>query len=158
MGPPNSLSRSLDKSIALFNYRVILEFIIGLSLTNAGSPGQEILVNAVKTNISVAKYEEYKNTLRTNNKDLGIDKALKDYEVDVIVGTPTGRMMTVAALAGYLPLGYARFNGRPFGLAVIAPANAETLALSVMSAWEATFPQRKPPPQLRNWGEESSEK
>ncbi|RSL88059.1 hypothetical protein CEP51_001899 [Fusarium floridanum] len=127
-----------------------------------GSPGQEILVNAVKTNISDAKYEEYKNTLRTNNKDLGIDKALKDYEVDVIVGTPTGRMITVAALAGYpigsLPLGYARFNGRPFGLAVIAPANAETLALSVMSAWEATFPQRKPPPQLRNWGEESSEK
>ncbi|KAM0418618.1 hypothetical protein ACHAPT_012421 [Fusarium lateritium] len=126
-----------------------------------GSPGQEILVNAVKTNISDAKYEEYKNTLRTN-KDLGIDKALNEYEADVIVGTPTGRMITVAALAGYpigsLPLGYARFNGRPFGLAVIAPANAETLALSVMSAWEATFPQRKPPPQLRNWGEESSEK
>ncbi|KAF9769682.1 hypothetical protein IL306_012886 [Fusarium sp. DS 682] len=129
---------------------------------DSGAPGQEILSDAVKTHLSDEKYEEYKKALLTNNKDHGIDKTLKDYDVDVIIGTPTGRMITVAALAGYpigtLPLGYARFNGRPFGLAVIAPANAETLALSVMSAWEATFPQRKPPPQLCNWGEEHPKK
>lgn len=120
-----------------------------------GSPGQEILQNAVKTSLPASKYEGYKETIQINNKDLGIDKALKDYDLDVVVGTPTGRVLTVAALAGYpvgsLPLGYARFNGRPFGLSVVAPENAECLALSVMSAWEATFPARKPPPQLTEW-------
>lgn len=49
-------------------------------------PGQEILVNAVKTNLPTAEYEEYKKTLQMNNRDLGIDKALKEYDVDDIVG------------------------------------------------------------------------
>lgn len=78
------------------------------------------------------------------------------------MGTPTGRSATVAALAGYpvgsVPLGYARFNGRAFGLSIIAPANAEPLILSAMSAWEATFPKRQPPPQLVTWDETHSDK
>jgi len=93
--------------------------------------------------------------LREHNKELGIDKALEEYGVDVIMGTPTGRSATVAALAGYpvgtVPLGYARFNGRPYGMAVIARANEEGLILRVMSAWEATFPKRQPPPALVDW-------
>jgi amidase len=80
---------------------------------------------------------------------------LEEYGVDVIMGTPTGRSATVAALAGYpvgtVPLGYARFNGRPYGMAIIARANQEHLILKVMSAWEATFPKRRAPPMLVDW-------
>lgn len=112
--------------------------------------------------MSPTTYDEYKNTLRTNNKDLGIDATLQENEIDIIIGAPTGRSATVAALAGYpvgtVPLGYARFNGRPFGMAIFAPANAEPLILSAMSAWESTFPKRLPPPQLVNWDQISPEK
>lgn len=90
-----------------------------------------------------------------NNRDLGVDRALKEYDVDVIMGAPTGRAATVYSMAGCpvgtLPLGYARFNGRPFGMAFVARANREDLIIKVMSAWEATFGPRKPPPQLVNW-------
>ena len=43
-----------------------------------------------------------------------------------------------------MPLSYLDFNGRPLGLA----KNKEALLVNVLSAWEATFPQRQPPLQL----------
>ena len=117
-----------------------------------GSPGQEILESALKTSLPSTTYNQYKKTLRKNNKDLGIDNTLQENEIDLIIGPPTGRSATIAALAGYpvgtVPLGYATYNGRPFGMAIFAPANCESLILSAMSAWEATFPKRIPPPQL----------
>lgn len=77
------------------------------------------------------------------------------------MGTPTGRLATVAALAGYpvgtAPLGYARFSGRAFGVCFVARANQEALILSAMSAWEATFPKREPPPALAQEGAKQSE-
>jgi amidase len=49
-----------------------------------------------------------------------------------------GRTATIAALSGYhvgtVPLGYARFNGAPYGIATIAPANTKPLILTIMSA------------------------
>ena len=54
--------------------------------------------------------------------------------------------------AGYpiatMPLGYLDFNGRPFGLCIIARAHQDALLLKVLSAWEATFGPRLPPPLL----------
>lgn len=47
-----------------------------------------------------------------------------------------------------MPLSYLDFNGRAFGLAAIAGQNQEALLVKVLSAWEATFPPRKPPPML----------
>ena len=38
-----------------------------------------------------------------------------------------------------VPLGYAEFNGRPFGLCAIAKANHEGLLIRFMSAWEKHF-------------------
>ena len=66
---------------------------------------------------------------------------------------PMGRTATIAAIAGYpvgtVPLGYARFNGAAYGMAIIAPENAEPLILTIMSAWESiVLPNRRPPPQL----------
>lgn len=45
-----------------------------------------------------------------------------------------------------LPLGYLDFNGRPFGFQIVAKAHQEALLIQVQSAWEATFPKRRPPP------------
>jgi amidase len=47
-----------------------------------------------------------------------------------------------------LPLSYLEYNGRPFGLAAIAPANQERLLIQLMGAWEATFGKRKPPTNI----------
>ncbi|KAJ5366768.1 hypothetical protein N7541_000709 [Penicillium brevicompactum] len=63
-----------------------------------------------------------------------------------------GRTPTVAAAAGYpvgtMPLGYSSANGRPFGACIISRAGGEANILKAMSAWHATMPARKPPPQL----------
>ena len=47
-----------------------------------------------------------------------------------------------------LPLSYLDFNGRPFGLVALASAHQDALLVQVQSAWEATFPRRKPPPMF----------
>lgn len=47
-----------------------------------------------------------------------------------------------------MPLGLLDYNGRPFGLGVIALAHREDLIFQFMSAFEAAFPKRKVPPAL----------
>ena len=48
-------------------------------------------------------------------------------------------------LVASLPLGYLDFNGRPFGLQIIAKAHQDVLLIQAQSAWEATFPKHQPP-------------
>lgn len=84
-----------------------------------------------------------------------IDKALDKFGVDVILSQSDGRMASLAAAAGYavaaLPLGYAKYNGRAWGVNAVAGARGEAKILELMSAWEATFPDaRQSPPQLRD--------
>ncbi|UPL02693.1 hypothetical protein LCI18_013627 [Fusarium solani-melongenae] len=62
---------------------------------------------------------------------------MEEYGVDVLLGP-----------FGNLPLGFADFNGRPFSLHAIAPANEEAKIFQVMSAWEASFPDNVHPPPL----------
>jgi amidase len=71
------------------------------------------------------------------------------------MGPLDGRIVTIAAAAGYpcgvVPLGYAdNYNGRAYGVAVVAKAGMEGKIIHAMSAWEATMPARKPPPLLEN--------
>lgn len=44
-----------------------------------------------------------------------------------------------------MPLGTLNFNGRPYGLGVIAQAGREDLLFQFMSAFEALFPPRPIP-------------
>jgi len=65
-------------------------------------------------------------------------------------------MASVVLVAGYavgaMPLGYADFNGRAWGIAIITCSGGETKMLEVMSAWESTFGHlRKPPPMQVDW-------
>ncbi|OBT78011.1 hypothetical protein VF21_03094 [Pseudogymnoascus sp. 05NY08] len=123
-----------------------------LAKFEAAFTGQEQLEDAVKNPISDDDYAEAIASLRKNNKDGGIDKVIADYDIDVLLRPPTGRLATISAVSGYpiatVPLGYATFNGRAFGLAVTAQSGCEDLLIRVMSAWESTFGPRKPPPQL----------
>ena len=83
-------------------------------------------------------------------------KALEENGVDVIVGPADGRIASTAACAGYpvatVPLGFAAFNGRAFGLNMIAPSDSVEKILAFKSAWGKSFPKgRAPPPLLVNW-------
>ena len=49
-----------------------------------------------------------------------------------------------------MPLGLLDYNGRPFGLGLIAKAGREDLIFQFMSAYEATFPKRPIPELLVN--------
>lgn len=87
---------------------------------------------------------------------LGIDRPLQECGVDLILGPADARMATVASAAGYpvgtVPLGFAKFNGRAFGMNVVVSANQQGKIIQLMSAWEKTFSEaRAPPPQLVNW-------
>ncbi|KAK3984312.1 amidase signature domain-containing protein [Cladorrhinum sp. PSN332] len=96
--------------------------------------------------------DEHGKTLRLISKVLGLDSAFEKYDLEIIAGAPTGRSASVYDTAGYpigtLPLGYASFNGRPFGMAATARKGREDLIIRLMSAWEELFGPRLPPPRL----------
>ena len=121
-------------------------------------PGQQQLENSLKSHITDDEYADILELLRFKAKTDGFDRIFLDHNVDVLMGPLDGRIATVAAAAGYpvatVPLGYAdEFNGRAYGVAMVAAAGGENRLLKAMSAWEKTMPQRKPPPQLTNWAE-----
>lgn len=85
-----------------------------------------------------------------------IKKLLRAYSLDVIMSPADARMASVAAAAGFpvatVPLGYADFNGRAFGMHLMASPGSERRMLEVMNAWEASFPNiRQPPPLIKHW-------
>ena len=83
-----------------------------------------------------------------------INRAFEENSADVIIGPEDARFSTIAMVAGYpvaaVPLGLAEFNGRAFGMEVLARSGEEDKILRFKSAWESTFP-RKPPPMLVDW-------
>ena len=50
--------------------------------------------------ISDQDYSKRIEILRRNNMHLGFDKALSDYGIDELLGPPTGRFATIAAVSG----------------------------------------------------------
>ena len=108
--------------------------------------------------------------MRHTARDRGIDHIIDKYGVDVIMGPTDSKLMSYAAASGKklywrvrdseglmafigypiatLPLSYLDFNGRPFGLSVVARAHQDALLIKVQSAWEATFGPRLPPPLI----------
>lgn len=111
-------------------------------------PDQDGLLEALNNQMSDDRYIRGLETTRSRTKT-AIQKSLDDNAIDVIMGPADARMASVAAAAGYpvatVPLGFADFNGRAFGMNIIAPAGQEHEILRVMSAWENTFGPRKPP-------------
>ena len=95
--------------------------------------------------------DEYENTtrfLRGVAFSEGFEKIFSTHNVDVV------SLAAAAGLpCGVVPLGYAdAYNGRAYGMVIVAGADEEGAIIKFMSVWEATHPDlRRPPPQLVNW-------
>lgn len=136
-------------------------------------PGQDKLTKSEEANrLSEEECKRLDDKTTAAGREHGIDKVFREHNVDVIIGPADSYVPDVLALAskgalamknpcnilrlmkftGYssltLPLGYLDWNGRPFGLIVVASAYQENLLLDVARAWEATFPPRRVPPLL----------
>ncbi|KAJ5238304.1 hypothetical protein N7468_002923 [Penicillium chermesinum] len=115
-------------------------------------PRQDHFVKSQEQDLSPEDYERHLTHLRKTSKERGVEHVLEANNVDVILGPIEGGLSTMATAGGYpiaaMPLSYLDYNGRAFGVAAIANKGQEALLVKVMSAWEATFPPRRPPPQL----------
>ncbi|KAK3937830.1 amidase signature domain-containing protein [Diplogelasinospora grovesii] len=117
-------------------------------------PRQDIFIKAQNQQTTQEEYDRHLRHLRYTARDRGVEAVLKDRGVDVILGPIDSGLTSIAAAGGFplcaMPLGYLDYNGRPFGVAATAGRNNDATLVQVMSAWEATFPKRKVPPQLEN--------
>lgn len=118
-------------------------------------PGQQQLEESVKSNLSDETRSQIISFIRKSAKDDGFDRIFSETNTELLMGPLDSRIVTIAAAAGYpcgvVPLGYAdSYNGRAYGVAIVAKAGEEGKILKAMSAWEVTMPARKLPPSLGN--------
>lgn len=112
---------------------------------------QENFLAALDTSSDSNEYKQAKENARKNSQDLGIDYALKQYNVSAIIVPAESPSSALPALSGYpiatMPLGYlpADAKNMPFGVAVFTGAGGEDVLFRIMAAWEKTFPARKTP-------------
>lgn len=123
------------------------------------------VVDAASLKLSPEEYKAHLENIHEIGRTKGIDKTLESFELDVIIGPADSQLAKIAAAAGEiyingycteltmsgypvasLPLDYLEYNGRAFGMVVIAGANGEAKLFELMSAWESNFNPVKPPP------------
>lgn len=114
-------------------------------------PNQDVIKNAVNDNMSEKDYQESLSRLRSHTRE-NINRFLLETGSHVIIGPADSLLVSLAAAAGYpiasVPLGFADFNGRAFGMHIVARAHEEGRMFQVMSAWHATFSHAWMPPPL----------
>ncbi|KAK0613585.1 hypothetical protein B0T14DRAFT_569614 [Immersiella caudata] len=95
----------------------------------AGTSNQDMLKTCHNTNVSQEEYERYIAHAEKYGRDLGVNKIMDDYNLNIILGPIECHMVCFAATAGELlvgaplaamPLGDLNFNGRPHGLCAMA--------------------------------------
>jgi len=133
-----------------------LEDIINFNIEHADLelpeeyPNQNVLLKAANHNITSSEYNEAKSLLQKNALREGLEKVMKQNNLDAVIGPSDGPLASIAAMCGSpvatMPLGRLELNGRPFGLSVTALPKQDTALFRVMSAFEATFPGRILPP------------
>ncbi|WVO18403.1 hypothetical protein L204_106119 [Cryptococcus depauperatus] len=110
---------------------------------------QANLIRALHPNMTDEQYHSLLSFARDRCSKRGIDKTFEENGVDIVMGPGDALLFSIAGSAGYpiasLPLNYLDFNGRAFGLQIIAKAHQDALLIRAQSAWEATFPKRQPP-------------
>ncbi|CAI7658727.1 unnamed protein product [Penicillium glandicola] len=121
-----------------------------------GYVSQDILLNVLEDYMTGSQYANTLAQIQHSSQNQGINLTLNKNNIDVIMGPADSvfsMLATSAGIAHYspgyqtatLPLSYLDFNGRPFGLFVMAKAHQEDVLLKVMSCWEQSFPKTKPP-------------
>lgn len=128
--------RNLEEMMAFMNSHHEKEF-------PRESPNMNRLQTALDFQIPDEEYHRALDDVRDFGRQRSIDKCLKENDVNIILGRADSKINNYYVSAGYpmavVPLGYAEFNGRPFGLCAIAKANHEGLLIRFMSAWEKHF-------------------
>lgn len=123
-------------------------------------PNQDLIERAVAFDHSSDKRQRLIDHITAVGKSL--PDTLDKYNIDVIIGPADSCVSQYSAATGIsssaresslltvlglplcsLPLGYINYNGRPIGL--MALARSEVTLITLMSAFEATFPPRKAP-------------
>lgn len=84
-----------------------------------------------------------------------VQEALNLHQLDAIIADGDSRLCAIASIGGYacgtMPLGYADFNGRGFGVQIMAGNEGEGPILDTMKAWKKSFPEgRQAPPLMLN--------
>ncbi|KAL7930155.1 amidase signature domain-containing protein [Trichoderma chlorosporum] len=109
---------------------------------------QKDLEKSLKCNDDPEKIEGLRNGLRQVAQQI-INTAFDTQGVNLIVAPGDSSLCIHAAAAGYpiatAPIGQLRYNGRPFGLCIMARANEEELLLRFMAAYEAVATPRPVP-------------
>ncbi|KAI1150287.1 amidase signature domain-containing protein [Nemania diffusa] len=159
----HQLSWVIKRFLAIFNEPAMktLEDVVEFNKQHAAEelppdqPSQQILENGLTDTMTDSEYDKGLKHLRESTRD-AVKKCLQEADADVIMASGESLMPTIAANAGYpiasVPLGFSTYNGRPFGMEIMALNGQEGKIFEVMSAWEATFPEgRMPPPQLVDW-------
>ncbi|KAK0750692.1 amidase signature domain-containing protein [Schizothecium vesticola] len=114
--------------------------------------GQEDLKKALANNATEEHITALKVALRKKAKNI-LNEALDSAGVTLIAALADSPLCIHAAAAGYpiatVPLGQLRYNGRPFGLCVIARGDDEETLLRFMDMYESTVASPRPTPLFR---------
>lgn len=104
---------------------------------------QDELIRAMNDASLKANIELYRTKLRKLAREI-LDNVFDKQSVDLIVAPADSAICVHAAAAGYpmgvVPLGTLDYNGRPFGMCMIAKAYEEEKILGFMDAHEKAFP------------------
>ncbi|KAB5585672.1 amidase signature domain-containing protein [Coniochaeta sp. 2T2.1] len=99
---------------------------------HADYPNQNAILDVMNHKITPAEYEAAKATLQKEALENGVRRIMEESKRS----------------SATMPLGLLNLHGRPFGVSVLTLPKHDDVLFKVMSAWEATFPNRALPPLL----------
>jgi amidase len=112
---------------------------------------QDDLVKALQNEEDSQYIDKLKAGLRYVGRRI-LDRTFAAEDINIIAAPADSSLCVHAAAAGYpiatVPLGQLRYNGRPFGICLVAKANYEEALLRFMAAWQLLMNPRRPVPAL----------
>ncbi|KAK3395178.1 amidase signature domain-containing protein [Podospora didyma] len=112
---------------------------------------QSDLIKALENNDTEAHINKLKVGLRTLGKEI-LDEVFDEKGITIIAAPADSPLCIHAAAAGYpiatVPLGQLKYNGRPFGLCLVAKAHQEETLLRFMAAYEGFVSDPRSVPNL----------
>jgi amidase len=126
---------------------------------------QEWLLRALNTSTEPEDQAAAVLETRRRGGPDGLDKVFKTHEIDIIAAPADSSLCVWASAAGYpiatMPLDTLKYNGRPFGISMVARTGMEGLLLTFMRACEGILGERPLPLPLveaDDWASTSSPK
>ncbi|KAL8852202.1 MAG: hypothetical protein Q9221_002912 [Calogaya cf. arnoldii] len=115
------------------------------------SPDQDLLVMAEEHSMKPEVFERAERIMRKRTT-ISLHNCMEAKGLDVIMACGDGLLPPFSAAAGCpigaVPLGFATFNGRAFGMHMVVEAEQEQKLLDVMKLWEESFPDTRKSPDI----------